>query len=139
MEAGNHSKFAGLDYYVLIIKYGASLLCNALMLVLIHGDYLVCRSVVAYRTTVMPIYNLAQVSNAGKIGAYDSIDEDVLRCYNEYALTSLIFFAMKEGACSEQSSRMTAMDSATKNAGNYLFVIHNVCYEQCVFFKERYL
>lgn len=31
-------------------------------------------------------------------------------------LANLLFHAMKEGACSEQSSRMTAMDSASKNA-----------------------
>jgi F-type H+-transporting ATPase subunit gamma len=80
----------------------------------------VFRTVVSYRTTILPIFNLQQVSNAGKINLYDSIDEDVLRCYNEFSLASLIFFAMKEAACSEQSARMTAMDSASKNAGEMI-------------------
>jgi hypothetical protein len=35
----------------------------------------------------------------------------------EYSLASLLFYAFKEGACSEQSARMTAMDGASKNAG----------------------
>ena len=50
---------------------------------------------------------------------YDSLDEETMRCYNEFALASTIYFGLKESACSEQSSRMTAMDSASKNAGTY--------------------
>ena len=74
----------------------------------------------SYRTERLPIFTLDQVANAEKVNLYDSIDEDVLRNYNEFALTSLIFFAMKECACSEQSARMTAMDAASKNAGMWL-------------------
>ena len=48
---------------------------------------------------------------------YDDVDSEVMRCYHEMSLANLIYFALKEGACSEQSSRMTAMDSASKNAG----------------------
>ena len=48
---------------------------------------------------------------------YDSLDADVLRSYHEYNLASLLFYAMKESACSELSARMTAMDGASKNAG----------------------
>jgi F-type H+-transporting ATPase subunit gamma len=42
--------------------------------------------------------------------------------YIEYSLAQLIYFAMKESATSEQSSRMTAMDGASKNAGIYSLV-----------------
>ena len=52
-----------------------------------------------------------------KMLVYDDVDEDVLLCYHEMTLANLIFHTMKEGACSEQSSRMTAMDGASKNAG----------------------
>lgn len=51
---------------------------------------------------------------------YDGVDADVLQCYHEMTLANLLFHAMKEGACSEQSSRMTAMDSASKNASKPL-------------------
>lgn len=51
---------------------------------------------------------------------YDSLDDEVLQNYIEYSLASLIFYAMKESACSEQSSRMTAMDNASKNAGDMI-------------------
>nr|ACI49708.1 hypothetical protein [Pectinaria gouldii] len=56
------------------------------------------RSVVSYKPTILPIYNLSNVGAAEKINLYDSLDEDVLRSYNEFALTSLIFFAMKGGS-----------------------------------------
>jgi len=78
-----------------------------------------CRSVVAYKTTVMPIHSMTSISEGGKLSLYDSVDEEVLRSYHEFSLANLIFYAMKESACSEQSQRMTAMDGATKNAGMF--------------------
>ena len=51
------------------------------------------------------------------MSVYDSLDADVVQSYMEYNLASLIYYAMKEGATSEQSSRMTAMDNSSKNAG----------------------
>merc|ERR1712008_119699 len=52
--------------------------------------------------------------------AYETLDADVLQSYMEYSLASLIYYCMKEGACSEQSSRMTAMDNSSKNAGEMI-------------------
>jgi len=54
------------------------------------------------------------------ISEIDSLDSDVVKSYLEFSLASLIFYTMKEGACSEQSSRMTAMDNASKNAGEMI-------------------
>merc|ERR1712154_406922 len=78
------------------------------------------KSVVSYKITEIPLFNQEQLAKAEKINTYDSIDDDVLRSYNEYALASLIYYAMKEGACSEQSARMTAMDAAARNAGEMI-------------------
>merc|ERR1712038_2147151 len=75
------------------------------------------RSVVSYKTSEMPIYSLNAVNNADKLSVYDSLDADVLQSYMEYSLASLIYYCLKEGACSEQSSRMSAMDNSSKNAG----------------------
>eukprot|EP00088_Acartia_fossae_P027765 TRINITY_DN284_c0_g1_i1.p1 TRINITY_DN284_c0_g1~~TRINITY_DN284_c0_g1_i1.p1 ORF type:complete len:295 (-),score=138.04 TRINITY_DN284_c0_g1_i1:5-889(-) len=77
-------------------------------------------SVVSYTTTTIPIFSQETVSNADKISVYDSLDADVIQSYMEYSLASLIYYAMKEGACSEQSSRMTAMDNSSKNAGEMI-------------------
>lgn len=78
------------------------------------------RSMVSYKTTALPIYSSEVVGNAKKLGAYDSLDAEVMASYMEYSLASLIYYAMKEGATSEQSSRMTSMDNATTNAGDMI-------------------
>ena len=54
------------------------------------------------------------------LSTYDDLDSDVIQSYSEFSLASLLFCGMKEGACSEQSSLMTAMDSASRNAGMLL-------------------
>lgn len=51
---------------------------------------------------------------------YDSLDADVVQSYVEYSLASLIYYCMKEGATSEQASRMSAMDNSSKNAGEMI-------------------
>lgn len=78
------------------------------------------KSVVSYSTTDIPVFSLETVTSSEKYTLYDSLDADVLRSYQEYSLASLIYYAMKENSCSEQSSRMTAMDSASKNAGEMI-------------------
>jgi len=77
-------------------------------------------SVVSYTTSEIPIFSLDTIAGAEKLTVYDSIDSDVLQSYMEYSLASLIYYALKEGACSEQSSRMTAMDNSSKNAGEMI-------------------
>lgn len=78
------------------------------------------KSVVKYRTQIQPIYTMSTIENAGKLNLYDSLDEEVLRSYCEFSLTTLLYYCLKDSACTEQSSRMTAMDSASKNAGEMI-------------------
>ncbi|XP_070558504.1 ATP synthase subunit gamma, mitochondrial-like [Ptychodera flava] len=78
------------------------------------------KSVVSYNTTIQPVFALDTIAESDNISVYDDVDAEVLRNYSEFALASLIFFAMKESACSEHSSRMTAMDAASKNAGEMI-------------------
>jgi F-type H+-transporting ATPase subunit gamma len=78
------------------------------------------RSVVSYKPTMKPLFSLDAISRAEKINLYDDVDSDVLLSYQEYNMASLIYYAMKENACSEQSSRMTSMDNASKNAGEII-------------------
>lgn len=78
------------------------------------------RTVVSYDTLELPFYPAAAVSGGENITVYDSLDADVIQSYNEYSLASLLFYTMREGATSEQSSRMTSMDNATKNAGEMI-------------------
>ena len=78
------------------------------------------KSVISYRTAKIPIFSLDLLESSDKLSVYDDVDHEALQCFHEFSLASLIFYAMKEGACSEQSSRMTAMDSASKNAGEMI-------------------
>merc|ERR1712223_1413053 len=78
------------------------------------------KSVVSYKTSELPIYSNTTIKSAGKLNLYDSIDESVLQSYLEYSSASMIYYCSKEGACSEQSSRMTAMDNSSKNAGEMI-------------------
>uniref|UniRef100_A0A1B0FAP1 ATP synthase subunit gamma n=2 Tax=Glossina morsitans morsitans TaxID=37546 RepID=A0A1B0FAP1_GLOMM len=78
------------------------------------------KSVVSYQCTSLPIYGAPTVEKSDKLVLYDSLDSEVIKSYLEFSLASLIFYTMKEGACSEQSSRMTAMDNASKNAGEMI-------------------
>lgn len=51
---------------------------------------------------------------------FDDVEEDQLECYAEWTLAALVYYTLKEGAASEQSARMAAMDNATKNAGEMI-------------------
>lgn len=78
------------------------------------------KSVVSYSIANMPVFTLKSVESAPKLPVYDSLDSDVIQNYLEFSLASMLFYSMKEGACAEQSSRMTAMDNASKNAGEMI-------------------
>ncbi|PAV84730.1 hypothetical protein WR25_02876 [Diploscapter pachys] len=78
------------------------------------------KSVVSYQTSKLPILPLEAIKQKENLNTYDSVDDDVLQSYNEYSLAQLIYYAMKESSPSEQSSRMTAMDGASKNAGEMI-------------------
>jgi len=78
------------------------------------------KSVISYTTTKAPFYSASLVSNAKNIGVYDSLDADTIQSYQEYQLASLVYYGLKENGTSEQSSRMSAMDNASKNAGEMI-------------------
>jgi len=87
-----------------------------------HGKivYNKFRTVVSYNLSAVPIFSVKSVESSEKLVAYDSLDADIIRDYLEFSLASLLFYTMKESACSEQSSRMSSMDNATKNAGEMI-------------------
>ncbi|KAM3720137.1 ATP synthase subunit gamma [Dirofilaria immitis] len=78
------------------------------------------RSVVSYKTSIIPMFTLDAIVKQPTMSLYDSIDDNVLMDYANYSLAQLLYYALKESAASEQSSRMTAMDSASKNAGEMI-------------------
>jgi len=78
------------------------------------------KSIVSYQTTELPLYTLDTVKAAPNLALYDSVDDDVLQSYLEYSMASKIYYTLKEGATSEQSSRMNAMENSSKNAGEMI-------------------
>ncbi|GLH16448.1 ATP synthase subunit gamma, mitochondrial, partial [Gryllus bimaculatus] len=78
------------------------------------------KSVVSYLTSVVSVFTLRTLNAAPGLRVYDSLDDDLLQSYVEFSVTSLVFYALKEGAASEQSSRVNAMDQASKTAGNMI-------------------
>lgn len=78
------------------------------------------KSVVSYHNSFLPIFSQKSVETSANLPIYDSLDADVIQSYLEFSMASLLFYSMKEGACSEQSSRMTAMDNASKNANEMI-------------------
>lgn len=80
------------------------------------------QSAIAYDTVQEPIYGLQTMKAAPEMLQYGmdeyagDADEDVVEFFHEYSLACKIYAAIKEGACSEQSARMTAMDNATNNS-----------------------
>ena len=67
------------------------------------------------QTTSLP--GPASLEGREELNVYDDFDSEVLRCYQEFTLASNIFACLLDSQASEQSSRMSAMENATKNAG----------------------
>ncbi|XP_058479533.1 ATP synthase subunit gamma, mitochondrial isoform X2 [Solea solea] len=78
------------------------------------------RSVISYKADRKPVFSNDVVANSETMGVYDDIDADVLKNYQEFALVNILFLALRESSASEQSARMTAMDSASKNASEMI-------------------
>nr|XP_018670674.1 ATP synthase subunit gamma, mitochondrial-like isoform X2 [Ciona intestinalis] len=64
-----------------------------------------------------PFFSVEVINQSPTITVYDSLDEDVLKSYQEFQLANTLYYTMKENYTSEQGARMISMDGATKNAG----------------------
>ncbi|XP_072931432.1 ATP synthase subunit gamma, mitochondrial-like [Epargyreus clarus] len=77
-------------------------------------------SPVKYEQSIIPFFNKYRIEAAPNMTAFDDVEEDQLESYAEWTLAALLYYALKEGAASEQSARMAAMDNATKNAAEMI-------------------
>ena len=78
------------------------------------------KSVISYSTAKQQFYSTNLLQLAKNIGVYDSLDAETIRCFQEFQLASMLFYGFRENTTSEQSARMTAMDNASKNAGEMI-------------------
>ncbi|KAF9285842.1 atp3 gamma subunit of the F1 sector of mitochondrial F1F0 ATP synthase [Linnemannia elongata] len=73
-------------------------------------------SAIAYEATPINVYSSEALKAADAFAAYE-IDDDVLENYNEFLFANNIYWGLVEGHASEMSAKRTAMENATKNAG----------------------
>jgi F-type H+-transporting ATPase subunit gamma len=77
------------------------------------------KSVIAYEATSVFCANVESLEAAPKIAAYE-VEKDVLKNYAEFAFANTLYWTIAEGYASEMSARRTAMENATKNAGDMI-------------------
>eukprot|EP01135_Chromosphaera_perkinsii_P011846 Nk52_evm37s2506 gene=Nk52_evmTU37s2506 len=73
------------------------------------------KSAISYDTTKQPVFSAEALGNAPELTPYE-IEDDILDSYAQFTLANTIMYCQIEGAASEQSARMQAMENATKNA-----------------------
>ena len=74
---------------------------------------------IAFETTSIPAYTLAAIKASPKLSAYE-VEDDVLANFAEFAFANSLYAAITEGTASEMAAKRTAMENATKNAGEMI-------------------
>ena len=77
------------------------------------------RSAIAYETSSTDLYSLQSVTDSAKISVYE-IEDNVLQNFQEFQAANTVYAAMADGHASEVAAKMTAMDNATRNAGDMI-------------------
>lgn len=88
----------------------------------IHLMYNKFKSAIVYIPSIKTIRPLTDTTNPF-LYPYDvdpSNDPETLQNFYEFTLATQVYHSMLDNACSEQSSRMTAMENASKNAGEMI-------------------
>ncbi|CAG8473895.1 7022_t:CDS:2 [Ambispora gerdemannii] len=77
------------------------------------------KSVIAYEAQIIPAFSEEIFVKSGNFAAYE-IQDDVLANLQEFALANSLYWGLVEGHAAEMSSKRTAMENATKNAGEMI-------------------
>ncbi|EGD81894.1 ATP synthase subunit gamma [Salpingoeca rosetta] len=78
------------------------------------------KSAVSYAVSTAQVPSVSSMEGKPELDVYDDVDSETLRSYQEFSLASNLFYALVEAQAAEQSSRMTAMENASKNAGEMI-------------------
>jgi len=76
-------------------------------------------SVISYEAVSIPVYSEETIKASPKFAAYE-MEEDVLEDLQEFNFANSIYWALVEGHAAEMSAKRTAMENATKNAGEMI-------------------
>ncbi|KAF9928264.1 atp3 gamma subunit of the F1 sector of mitochondrial F1F0 ATP synthase [Linnemannia zychae] len=74
------------------------------------------KSAIAYEAVPVNVYSPAALKASDAFAAYE-VDDEILDNYNEFLFANNIYWGLVEGHASEMSAKRTAMENATKNAG----------------------
>ncbi|KAF9925871.1 atp3 gamma subunit of the F1 sector of mitochondrial F1F0 ATP synthase [Linnemannia zychae] len=74
------------------------------------------KSAIAYEAVPINVYSPAALKASDAFAAYE-VDDEILENYNEFLFANNIYWGLVEGHASEMSAKRTAMENATKNAG----------------------
>jgi F-type H+-transporting ATPase subunit gamma len=88
----------------------------------VHLVYNEFKSAIAYEPSIKTVTPLLDPA-APSLSAYEvepDNDLDTLRNFFEYSMAVQVYHSLMENATSEQSSRMNAMENASKNAGEMI-------------------
>ena len=88
----------------------------------VHLLYNEFKSAIAYTPSVKSITPMTD-PNAKMFLQYEvepDADSDTMQNFYEYTLATQVFHSLLDNATSEQSSRMNAMENASKNAGEMI-------------------
>lgn len=77
------------------------------------------KSVIAFETSSLPAFSLKAIEESPKLAAYE-VEPPVLKSFEEFAFASTLYWTIAEGSASEVAARRTAMENATKNAGEMI-------------------
>jgi F-type H+-transporting ATPase subunit gamma len=77
------------------------------------------KSVIAYEADTIPTYSATTFVKSGNFATYE-IEDDVLENLQEFAFANLIYWGLVEGHAAEMASKRSAMENATKNAGEMI-------------------
>ncbi|KAJ1733147.1 atp3 gamma subunit of the F1 sector of mitochondrial F1F0 ATP synthase [Coemansia sp. BCRC 34490] len=76
-------------------------------------------SAISFETDAIECYPVSQIVEAPNFKAYE-YQEDVLENLNEFLFANSLHWALVEGHAAEMAAKRTAMENATKNAGDMI-------------------
>ncbi|KAI8802799.1 ATP synthase F1, gamma subunit [Cladochytrium replicatum] len=77
------------------------------------------KTIIAFETTSIPTFTLEALEASPKLSTYE-YDEGVLANFTQFAFANTLYWAVAEGNASEMAAKRTAMENATKNAGEVI-------------------
>ncbi|KAK7203521.1 ATPase, F1 complex, gamma subunit domain-containing protein [Myxozyma melibiosi] len=77
------------------------------------------KSGISFEPTSVPAFTEQTLTSSPNFSAYD-IEEELADDLTEFSLANAIYWALAEGYACEQSARRSAMDNASKNAGDMI-------------------